>query len=90
MKVLVAVLVILITLLQYQLWVSPSGIRQTINLEKRVTELKAQNQQLQQRNAVLQADVNDLKKGQQAAEERARNDMGMVKKGETFYQIISK
>ncbi len=49
-----------------------------------------QNNQFRQRNAALSAEVKDLKSGQDAIEEHARNDLGMVKKGESFYQVLDK
>jgi len=47
-----------------------------------------QNANLAQRNALLKADINDLKIGLEAIEERARNELGLIKKGETFYRIL--
>ncbi len=88
MKLLVAALIILIALLQYELWISPTGLRQVVSLNHTNAKLQKENGHLTQRNQVLEADVADLKSGQDAVETRARNDMGMIKQDETFYQIV--
>lgn len=84
MWILVAVLVVL----QYHLWFGQGGYTQVWKLRRELDQQAQQNTELQERNAVLNAEVLDLKQGHQAAEERARNDLGMVKNGETFYQVV--
>jgi cell division protein FtsB len=84
---LVIVLVLLLLILQYSLWFSSGGIVQIWRLKQQSIAIKEENIALSQRTAALQADVNDLKKGNEAIEERARNDLGMVKNNETFYQL---
>ena len=59
-------------------------------VDERTRELKEQNQRLGERNRALAAEVLDLKKGLEAVEEKARREMGMVKEGETFYQIVDR
>jgi cell division protein FtsB len=59
-----------------------------MRLKTQVDAQAAENAALAKRNAALTAEVNDLKGGQAAIEERARAELGMVKKGETFYQIV--
>ncbi len=88
MKSLLALLIVLFALLQYELWFSPGGMRQMAQLQKQIDVLNKENQRLIQRNQVLEADITDLKNGQETVEMHARNDMGMVKQGETFYQIV--
>ncbi len=88
MKWLLALFVVLLALLQYQLWFAPSGLRETYQLKHQVARLSKQNQQMHLRNEILEADVKDLKSGHTAIEERARSELGMVKQGETFYLVV--
>ena len=76
------------TLLQVQLWVSDDGYRKTLGLRDAVLDQRRQNQRLRVRNAALDAEVVNLKKGLEAAEERARTDLGMIGPDETFYQVV--
>jgi cell division protein FtsB len=88
MKVLAAALVMLLGLLQYRLWLGEGGLREVRRLRVEVEAQRDENQQLKERNRTLSAEVLDLKKGTVAIEERARTDLGMVGKGETFYQVV--
>jgi cell division protein FtsB len=90
MRIMIVVFVALIVALQYELWFSPGGIVQSWHLKRQIAQENAQNSGLAERNAVIAADIHDLKRGNEAIEEHARNDLGMVKKGETFYQVIPK
>ena len=74
--------------LQGQLWFSDSGFRKTRDLRDAVAEQRAQNTELRQRNASLDAEVINLKQSSEAAEERARTDLGMIGRDETFYQVV--
>lgn len=85
---LVVILIILLAGLQYRLWFGEANLRQVWALEDQIAEQQRENQQLTERNKRLEAEVNDLKKGLGAVEDRARSEMGMIKKGETFYQLI--
>ena len=87
-KVLIFILVVLLALLQYRLWFGEGSVRSIVKLKQQVAQQEAKNKKLAQRNKALIAEVRDLKSGHQAVEERARNELGMVKKGETFYQIV--
>lgn len=87
MKIFFAVMLSLFLIFQYALWFSSGGLIQIWHLRQKITALEEQNKQLQNRNTMLAADVNDLKQGKEAIEERARNDLGMVKSNETFYQV---
>jgi cell division protein FtsB len=80
-------LLMLLAGLQLELWVT-GGMRDVWRLEKAVAEQAHRTEQAQQRNAQLTAEVIDLKTGQEAIEERARAELGMVGMGETFYQVI--
>jgi cell division protein FtsB len=90
MRWLVWLLVVLFVLLQYKLWVSDGGVPSVLQLQQDVQQQQQVKQQLQERNAALQAEVEDLKQGLDAIEERARSELGMVRKDEQFYQIINK
>ncbi|MEO7433676.1 MAG: cell division protein FtsB [Dokdonella sp.] len=82
------VLVVLLIALQVHLWTGQGGLRDVWLLEKRVAEQKADNAQLKKRNETLSAEVEDLKHGDEAIEERARSELGLLKPGETFYQVV--
>ena len=88
MKQLVVILVILIILLQYRLWFGDGGLVEVWDLHRAVEEQKHENEALMERNKALEAEVKDLKQGLDAIEERARSELGMVKKDETFYQAV--
>ncbi len=74
--------------MQGQLWLADDGFRKTRDLRAAVALQDGQNQVLRDRNASLEAEVINLKQGREAAEERARTDLGMIGKTETFYQVI--
>ncbi|MGB5625922.1 MAG: septum formation initiator family protein [Woeseiaceae bacterium] len=74
--------------LQAKVWFSDDGYRKTMNLRTAVAEQRALNETLRARNSALDAEVINLKKGKDAAEERARTDLGMIGKQETFYQVV--
>ncbi|MBI4938127.1 MAG: cell division protein FtsB [Nitrosomonadales bacterium] len=80
-------LIALILLLQYPLWLGKGSWLKVWDLNRQVESQKQTNQQAQTRNAVLDAEVRDLKQGTEAIEERARSELGMVKRGEIFFQI---
>ena len=88
MKWLAGILFALLLLLQYQLWFGNNGLLRGWQLEQKVEQQKAENEKLQERNKALEAEVRDLKHGMEAIEERARADLGMIKKDETFYQVV--
>ncbi len=88
MKFLVAGLLAALVLLQYRLWVSDEGMREAWHLSAAVEKQRAENAVLGERNAQLKAEVQDLKQGLTALEERARHDLGMVAVNETFYQVV--
>ena len=88
MKALIAILIVLLLILQYKLWFGDGNMREVWKLQAAIEEQKQENEKLRERNAALEAEVQDLKQGMEAIEERARSELGMIKKGETFYQII--
>ena len=82
------VLFTLFFLLQYRLWLGKNSAPDFMILKKEVALQATNNDNLRQRNNLLKADINDLKIGLEAAEERARNELGLIKQGETFYRIL--
>jgi cell division protein FtsB len=88
MRKLILFLVILLVYLQYRLWLGDGGLLELWNVHQEVEAQREENARLRERNEALNAQVLDLKQGLDAIEERAREDMGMVKQGETFYQIV--
>jgi cell division protein FtsB len=88
MKVVIASLLAAFVLLQYRLWVSDEGMREVWHLRQAVENQVAENKVLAERNQQRKAEVNDLKHGFTALEERARNDLGMIEATETFYQVV--
>jgi cell division protein FtsB len=87
-RLLALVLLAILVLLQIKLWVGEGGWREVEQLEASVATQEAENRKLEQRNAALAAEVDDLKRGQAAVEERARAELGMIKPGETFYRVV--
>jgi cell division protein FtsB len=88
MKWLAAALTVALILLQYRIWLSPDGVREVGRLERAVAAQRADNDALGERNRQLGAEVRDLKTGMDALEERARSDLGMIARNETFYQVV--
>ncbi len=88
MKIIAFVLLTLFIWLQYKIWLQDGGIPEVVQLQDEVEEVKTEVQKLQERNLSLDAEVKDLKKGLDAIEERARSEMGMIKEGEVYYQVI--
>ena len=90
MKYIIAVIILLIVLLQYRLWFGDGSIAEIKAYQQELAEMKKQAEEKRQRNAALYAEVLDLRKGQEAIEERARNELGMIKENETFFQVLEK
>ena len=88
MKLIVAILFVLLIWLQYKLWLGDGGIPEVLELEQEIDTVQSEVNTLQERNKALSAEVMDLKTGIEAIEERARSEMGMIKKGEIYYQVI--
>ena len=76
--------------LQIKIWFSDEGYRKSLKLKNAVADQKVLNDSLRDRNNALDAEVLNLKQGSEAAEELARNDLGMIGENETFYQVIPK
>ncbi|MET1076586.1 MAG: cell division protein FtsB [Pseudomonas sp.] len=81
------VLALLLAALQYRLWVGDGSLAQVNLLQQQIDQQRGENEQLLERNRVLEAEVLELKQGLETVEERARHELGMVKEGETLYQL---
>ena len=84
------ILVALLLLLQYPLWLGKGGWLKVWDLNQQVEAQQQANRQTQARNATLDAEVRDLKQGTEAIEERARSELGMIKRDEVFFQVLEK
>ena len=80
-------LVLVLAGLQYRLWVGEGSLAQVAELQRQIDEQKGENERLLERNRILEAEVLELKKGMETVEVRARHELGMVKEGETLYQL---
>jgi len=87
MRILIVALAGTLVLLQARLWLTDGGLREVWRLRAEVAHRAEENARLAARNAALAGEVQDLKQGVAAAEERARTELGMIQAGETFYQI---
>ena len=83
-----AALCAVLAALQYRLWIADGGVIDSRRLQREVDKQAADNTQLQQRNAVYQAEVADLHNGGAAIEAHARSELGMIRKGESFYLVV--
>jgi cell division protein FtsB len=88
MRLLALVLAAAITLLQWPLWIGKGSWLKVWQIESQLADQRTQNAKLKARNDALDAEVRDLKTGSDAIEERARNELGMVRQDEVFYQIL--
>jgi cell division protein FtsB len=84
----IALMLALLLGLQGVLWLGGHGLAELWRMERTLQGQQQQNERLKQRNEKLQADVLDLKHGSEGLEERARSQLGMIKPGETFYQVV--
>jgi cell division protein FtsB len=88
MKILLSIIILLILLLQYRLWYGDGGIAEINAYQLRLEDLKEQVEEKRVRDEALYAEVEDLRKGQESLEERARDELGMIKESETFFQVL--
>lgn len=87
-NLIMGVLVLLLIFLQYRLWFQPGGIHEMMTIRQRLAEQAVVNDKLKKRNEELLLQVKRLQNSHDAVESRARNELGMIKKDETFYQIV--
>ena len=85
-----AILLTLLVTLQYQLWLGERGMPGVSRLEVAIEAQSEENARLEARNLRLAAEVRDLKEGLEAVEERARSDLGMIGRDETYYQLVER
>ncbi len=88
MKWLIAVLIVVLVYLQCRLWFGEGSFANLTQLHSEITKQSAENARLRERNRLLAAEVTALKNNQDALEERARSDLGMIRKGETFFMVL--
>ncbi len=88
MKTLSIALATVLLALQYPLWIGKGSWLRVWELDRSLTQQREQNARLKVRNDALDAEVKDLKQGLEAVEERARFELGMIRKDETFYQVV--
>ncbi len=81
-------LLVLLVALQVRLHVGSGGLQEVERLQQALEAQRVENEELRRRNAALAAEVEDLKSGDAAVEERARSELGMVRQDETFYRVI--
>jgi len=88
MKLLTFALLLLIALVQYPLWLGKGSWLRVWEVDRQVRAQRETNLMLGMRNAALDAEVRDLKQGLDAIEERARSELGMIKRDEIFFQVL--
>lgn len=88
MKILITILILVLIGLQYKLWFGDGSLSEVVQLTRELEFQKRRLHELERRNKILEAQVLDLQNGLDAFEEKARNDLGMIKQGETFIQLI--
>ena len=89
MRIMILILLVLLVVLNHRLWLSDDGGFQKVwLLQDAIKAQDGENKSLKERNAILEAEVKDLKEGFAAIEERARLELGMIRQGETFFHIL--
>jgi cell division protein FtsB len=88
MRILLPILILILVFLQLKVWLGEGGLSDVRRLEQRVEEQAEENEALAQRNRELQAEVEDLRQGLGAVEERARSELGLIRENEEFYQVV--
>lgn len=88
LKLVIGLLVVLFLGLQYRLWVGEGSLAEVAGLKHQLADQQAELEKLKARNELLRDEIAELKRGLDAIEARARGDLGMIKEGETFYQVV--
>ncbi len=88
MRLLAILLAGLLLLIQYPLWLGKGGLLRVWEMERQIGAQLEANDRMRARNAALDAEVGDLKQGLEAVEERARNELGMIRRDEVFFQVL--
>ncbi|MCX7118195.1 MAG: septum formation initiator family protein [Legionellales bacterium] len=88
MRTIIIFLLLALIGLQYKLWLGDASVLQWFHLESKLMAEEQENKRLEARNSAVEADVLELKSGEQALEEQARYELGMIKEGEVYYQCV--
>lgn len=88
LQLLFAVLILILFGLQYRLWVGEGSLAEVSALRKQLADQRVELRNLQERNATLRAEVEDLKEGLAAIEARARSELGLIRQDETYFQLL--
>ncbi len=88
MRFLLALLLLIFLALQYRLWVGEGSYAEVRHLQQEISNRKADLERMEKENQELRAEIEDLKKGLEAIQERARSELGMIREGETYFQIV--
>jgi len=88
MRWLIPLLLIVLGLLQYRIWVGEGSLAEVHALREEIDQQQAELARMRERNAALRAEVESLRRGYDALEERARSELGMIKRGEVYLQLI--
>lgn len=88
MKLLTIILIIITVFLQTKLWFGSGGVVSIWQFRQKIVELEQENAKMTERNEILAAEIIDLQTGLAAIEEKSRNDYGLIKKNEIFYQLL--
>ncbi|RUO31957.1 cell division protein FtsB [Aliidiomarina sedimenti] len=88
MRLLTLITLALLLALQYRFWAGDNGLAELHAMQQDIERQQASNEQLEQRNQLLRADIHDLRNAQEAVEEFARNELGLIKEDETFFRLV--
>lgn len=88
MNIVITILAATFVFLQFRLWFESDGVRDMLHLKHMLSAQAVENEKLKKRNDELLFQIRRLQNSRDAAESRARNELGMIKKDETFYQIV--
>lgn len=89
MRLLTLLLLVVLALLQYRLWFGQNSVADYYRQQEELRNQQASNLELEKRNRLLRADVTDLQQGLDAIEERARNELGLIRDDEVFFRLFS-
>ncbi|MDR3442770.1 MAG: cell division protein FtsB [Legionella sp.] len=88
MRPIFIILIITLVVLQHKLWLGDGNLIQWVSLQKKLAQHEQENNKLVARNKALEAETKELKSGDQALEEQARHELGMIKSNEVYYQFV--
>jgi cell division protein FtsB len=88
LRILIVILLMMLIALQYRLWFGEGSFAEVSYLKHEISKQKLELDQMQQQNQQLRAEIDDLREGLEAVEERARSELGMIRDGEVYFQII--